>query len=157
MNKMKIEIRVYGTPAPGGSKKAFVIRGTNRAIVTEDCKRSKPWRETVKSACLEAYSKLTAEEKAQLPFRDVPVSIQVEFVMPRPGYHFGKKGLKSSAPRMHTKKPDATKLMRSTEDAIIDSRFFVADDSLFYSQTIVKLYEDQSLQPGAIIRIEELA
>jgi Holliday junction resolvase RusA-like endonuclease len=40
------------------------------------------------------------------------------FIMPRPKYHFNKKGLKPNAEYFHSKKPDKLKLARSTQDAL---------------------------------------
>ena len=43
---------VHGTPAPQGSKRAFVVG--NRARVVEDSKKSAPWRDSVAAAAIEA-------------------------------------------------------------------------------------------------------
>src|SRR4051812_36873903 len=98
-------LSVYGIPAPGGSKKAFVAHG--RVIVKDDCKRNGDWRSLVA---------FTARQK----FRGEPLAgalgVRVTFFMPRPKAHYRKNGdLKPNAPAHHTCKPDATKLWRSTE------------------------------------------
>jgi Holliday junction resolvase RusA-like endonuclease len=58
--------------------------------------------------------------------------------------------LKPNAPYYHTNAPDATKLIRSTEDAL--KKLVWQDDSQVCLQIISKTYEDK---PGALITIEE--
>lgn len=71
---------------------------------------------------------------------DGPCMLTVDFYMPRPKWHFGKSGLRSSAPRYPTTRPDATKLLRSTEDAM---RGIVwRDDSQVVRQNVCKWYAD---------------
>lgn len=45
MTPTRTKFFVAGVPAPGGSKKAFIVNG--RANVTDDCKRNAPWRNSV--------------------------------------------------------------------------------------------------------------
>jgi len=52
-----------------------------------------------------------------------PVDLRVDFFMPRPKSHYRLSGtgpLKDGAPVYHVQKPDATKLLRSVEDALND-------------------------------------
>lgn len=137
-----VRIWIPGIPQPGGSKKAFVIRGTNRAVVTEDCRRSKDWRAVVA---------LKATETIQSPF-DGAVTVTVQFLMLRPKSHFGKRGLLPSAPVHHTVRPDATKMWRATEDALKGIAW--RDDSQVVEQRISKRYAES---PGAWITIEPVA
>ena len=75
--------------------------------------------------------------------------------MPRPASHYGtKKGeryLKPNAPRFHTSKPDATKLLRCVEDAL--NGVLVKDDARIAEQSVRKVYGDR---PGAYILVERL-
>jgi len=75
-----VNFRVYGTPRPGGSKKAFVIPGINRACVTEDCKKSKDWRADVRHACQQAYTG---------PLLTGPLFLRIIFWIARPKGHYG--------------------------------------------------------------------
>jgi crossover junction endodeoxyribonuclease RusA len=152
MNKVRsFGFSVFGIPKPGGSKRAFVIPGKNganpRANVVEDCKKNKEWRESVKSAFLH----FNRHGECPLPYSG-PVEIRVCFMMPRPKSHYrtGKHAglLKESAPQYHTKKPDVTKLMRSTEDAL--TGLVWRDDSQIYKQEIKKIYAES---PGAFISV----
>lgn len=109
---------VPGEPAPGGSKKPFVYRdkvtGKHRASMAPDNKRTKPWMNTVSAHVRQQYrgELLTGE-----------VRCDFWFYMKRPKCHYrtGRNShlLKDSAPAVfHTVKPDRTKLIRSTEDAM---------------------------------------
>lgn len=141
---------VPGVPQPGGSKKAFVVRskatGQMRAVVTEDAKKNAPWRAVVALAAREAIFE---------PFVG-PVVVSFEFRMPRPqghyrtGRHAGE--LRDSAPVMHTNKPDRTKLMRSTEDALTGIAW--RDDTQVVDGATSKRYTNDG-RPGCLITITE--
>lgn len=143
-----VEFWVYDLPQPGGSKRAFVPKNGGRPVVVEDCKRNKTWRTEVKAAALKVApaSPLTG-----------PLLVEVTFFMPRPKGHFGTGKnadvLKLSAPDYHTSKPDATKLWRSTEDAL--TGILWGDDSQIAKQSIVKKYTNSG-RPGAFIRVRRL-
>jgi crossover junction endodeoxyribonuclease RusA len=134
---------VPGIPAPGGSKKAFVVAG--RARIVEDSKRNADWRASVA---------LTGSRAITEPLAG-PLSVDFEFVMPRPRSHFGSgknaERLKPSAPHWHTVKPDRTKLMRSTEDALTAIAW--RDDTQIVHGVTTKTYGDR---PGCYITIRRL-
>ena len=74
--------------------------------------------------------------------------------MPRPKSHFRANGLlKPTAPLYHTSKPDLTKLMRSTEDALTGICW--TDDSSIARQSPLKLYSNDGLT-GATIEVTTL-
>jgi crossover junction endodeoxyribonuclease RusA len=118
---MSLTINVVGTPAPQGSKRAFVVNG--RAVVTENSKRVKPWRQDVKAAALEALN-------GRPPITG-PVELTITFWMPRPRYHFrtGARAheLKPNAPTYVGNRPDLSKLIRSTEDALTEAAVYHDD------------------------------
>lgn len=138
-------ITVYGIPQPGGSKRAFVIPGTNRASVTDDNPKAKDWKTSVKWAAVESGMKPLAG----------PLELTIDFYFPRPKGHFGtgknENVLKASAPIFHTVKPDATKCTRSTEDALTGIAW--SDDTQVAVQTVSKRYVVPGELPGAVIRI----
>ena len=85
-----------------------------------------------------------------------PVELFIAFVMPRPKCHYGS-GKRSSvlrldAPSHHTVAPDATKLTRSTEDAL--KGVVWADDSQVVRQEVSKGYGPR---PGARIVVRKVA
>src|SRR4051812_40217078 len=107
-----IEIWVAGVPQPSGSKRGFFNPKLKRVLITDANKKAKPWM-----ACVSA----AASEKCK-EMLDGPLRVRFDFKFPRPKGHFGSGKnsgvLKSNAPTFHTVKPDATKVMRSTEDAL---------------------------------------
>jgi Holliday junction resolvase RusA-like endonuclease len=150
-----IAIRAYGIPRPGGSKRSFVpgLRQgmsfdprKHRPIIVDDCKKNKEWRQDVKDAA----DKVKPEQPLHGPLLVVCV-----FYMPRIKAHYrtGKNAglLRPDAPLLHTTKPDATKLWRSTEDAL--TGIIWRDDAQIAHQVIVKRYTSE--QPGAEIKIIE--
>ncbi|MFA6046499.1 MAG: RusA family crossover junction endodeoxyribonuclease [Phycisphaerales bacterium] len=142
MSENEITFQVHGVPAPGGSKRGFFSPKTKRVIITEDCKRSKPWRALVSSAALDAH---------QGEPLDGPLRLEVEFVLPRPKHHTGARGLKASAPHFHVIAPDSTKLLRSTEDALKGICWH--DDAQVAVQSVSKRYGPR---PGAVVRVSRL-
>lgn len=138
----EIVFQVHGVPAPGGSKRGFYSPKLKRVIITEDCKRSRPWRALVSDAALAVH---------QGPPLAGPLRLEVEFVLPRPKHHTGARGLKASAPHHHTSAPDATKLLRSTEDALKGIAW--TDDAQVAVQAVSKRYGER---PGALVRVSRL-
>lgn len=137
-------VRVEGyVPAPQGSKTAM----PNGAVV-EVCKRVKSWRAAVTDAAVKAGIR---------PFVG-PVEMRAVFVFPRPKSHFGTGAnadkLKSSAPYLHSIKPDISKLLRSTEDALTNIAY--TDDSRIAKTTALKRYASLGELPGALIVVQPL-
>ena len=124
---MKAEFYVHGTPAPQGSKKAFVRGG--RALLVDASSKTKPWREAVVSAAIDAGA-------ADLQM-DGPLFASCIFWFKRPKSHYrtGKNAhlLRDDAPEYVTTTPDIDKVLRSTYDGltqagvIADDRFIVAE------------------------------
>ncbi len=136
-----IEITVYGTPAPQGSKRFLGIKG-GRGILVESSKAVKPWREAVK------WAALTAKNGA--PPIPGPVRVEMIFTITKP----------KSAPKgrrtFPDKKPDLSKLVRSTEDALVDAGV-IQDDARIIDCLSSKVFPGEGASslatPGAVIRI----
>lgn len=113
-----LTIDVTGTPAPQGSKRAFVVNG--HAVMTESSTKVKPWRQDVVAAVLNTIANTPAFE----PYTG-PVRVDITFYLPRPRYHYrtGARAheLKDGAPTYVDKKPDKDKLERATCDALTSS------------------------------------
>ena len=125
-------IRVFGTPAPQGSK-----RHVGNGVMIESSKKVKPWREAVKWAALE-HRCVTI---------DGAVTIDLTFYLPRP------KTLPKCV--IHcTKKPDLDKLQRSTFDALKEAGVY-RDDSQVVSVNAAKVYATEEV-PGALIAIRQI-
>jgi Holliday junction resolvase RusA-like endonuclease len=138
-----ITIFVPGIAQPGGSKRAFYIPQLKRAVVTDANAKAKDWKSTVAVFARQAYSG---------PLLDGALNVTMVFHRPRPKGHYGKKGLKPSAPKHPTSKPDVLKLARSTEDAL--TGIIWRDDSATVVLTISKVYTEE--MPGATITIQPL-
>ena len=141
---MTVQFFVPGIPKPGGSKRAFINRKTGRAIVTEDCKGSKDWRTAVAFAADQAF---------QEPLTG-PLAALFEFLVLRPQGHFGTGKnadcVRQSAPPYPAVRPDLTKLIRSTEDAL--KAIAWVDDAQVVTQRAIKRYAQRA---GCLITIEQ--
>lgn len=135
-------IIVHGDPAPQGSKK-FVGVIAGRGMLVESSKRVKPWRQDV----------VAASQKAMQGFVmfDGPLRVKMVFTLPKP----------SSAPKRKrtwpNKKPDVSKLARSTEDALVTAGAIRDDARIVEYSRLAKVYpgEDQDAltSPGVLIEI----
>lgn len=113
---INLHFEVEGKASPSGSKKAFVNKYTGRISMVDTAKGKDSWQSWVRlKASQEA--KAAGVEPSRGPFQ-----LNVTFFFARPKSHFGagknSDKIKASAPVSHTQKPDVTKLMRCTEDAL---------------------------------------
>jgi len=139
-----LDIFVPGTPVAKGSKSAFYSKNLGRSVLYEtNAERQKPWASLIA---------LTAKEAIDGGPVDGPVSIDIEFGMPRPKNHFrtGKFAalLKDGAPAYHTKAPDLDKLVRCVLDALTGVAWH--DDSQVRHIIASKVY---SKAEGAAIKV----
>ena len=138
-------IRIYGDPAPQGSKSAFVRGG--RAVMVESSKKVKPWRDAVAAAVL----------RSNTPMLSDAVIARVTFLLKRPKSHFGtRKGqpyLRPDAPVFVPTTPDLDKLLRSTFDGMTDSGM-IADDRQVVIVHAQKRYCRPGEAPGALVHVE---
>jgi Holliday junction resolvase RusA-like endonuclease len=132
-----MEIRIYGDPAPQGSKRVF-----NGRIVEASGNKLKIWRKAIAAAC----QNLVSEEHSLLLG---PVRVEVEFYLPRPVSVTIKKRALPIVP------PDLDKLLRGLLDGIGQSEVIWGDDSQVVQIDAVKLYADET-QPGATVTIYAL-
>jgi Holliday junction resolvase RusA-like endonuclease len=77
-----------------------------------------------------------------------PLKVSLRFGLLRPKGHFGKRGLKPSAPQYPTVKPDVIKLARCVEDALNGLAW--KDDSQIVFEELGKVYAGS---PGVQIEI----
>lgn len=130
-----ISFSVLGTPAPQGSKRAFVVNG--RAVMVEASKRVIPWRDSVAAAGMQAMD-------GKRPI-DAPVIVGITFLMPRP------KTVKRKYP---TVAPDLDKLVRGCLDGLTAGGV-IADDARVVGIAAQKFYATEA--PGALIVVSEVA
>jgi len=136
-----INFVVYGSPAPQGSKK-FVGMVNGHGMMVESSKRVKPWRQDVKAAA-ETQRPVTGAI-------DGPLSVRMVFTLPKPA---------SSPKRRKTyamRKPDVSKLARSTEDALVDAGLIADDARIVQYERLAKVFpnEDPESLPSPGVRIE---
>jgi Holliday junction resolvase RusA-like endonuclease len=137
---------IPGTPATAGSKRGFVVPKTGRVVVTEDCRRSRPWRATVAGIAAGLFP--------DGPL-DGPLAVTFEFALARPKGHYrtGRNAhlVRPSAPAHPTSKPDTTKLVRAVEDALTSVAW--RDDAQVVEQRATKRY---ARAPGVRVTIRRL-
>jgi Holliday junction resolvase RusA-like endonuclease len=142
---MSLTILVYGEPAPQGSKK-FVGMVNGHGMLVESSKKVKPWRQDVVAAAKHAIG--------DAPPLDGAVVVSMVFTLPKP----------ASAPKRRrtwpNKKPDVSKLARSTEDALVTAGVLKDDARIVEYSRLAKVYpnedRDALASPGVRISIEVL-
>lgn len=151
-----LTITVLGIPGPQGSKsfkgmRASKVSGKAVPVLVESSAKVKPWRanvvEAAQAAVRAAYVGCLAN---RWPMFDGPVAVGMVFTLPAP-----KRMPKG---RTHPSvKPDISKLIRSTEDALTDARIWVDDALVVAYRDTAKTYPgghpDALAEPGAVIRI----
>lgn len=138
-----LSFEVRGTPAPQGSHRAFVNRRTGRAIVTDDSPATRPWRQDVRAAALDALGPGGPAVR--------PVVVVLAFRFDRPKGHHGRHGLLRSAPPEKLTKPDLDKLVRSTLDAL--TGLVWRDDSQVVGIDASKGWADDDHPAGATVDV----
>jgi len=141
-----MKFTAYGMPAPQGSKSFKGLRD-GHAILAESSKKVKPWRQRVKTAA--AFCK---GEGAPL---DGALICRMIFTMPKP----------KSAPKRRKVypigRPDLSKLVRSTEDAMTDAGLIADDARIVEYSRVAKVYpgeDDEALNmPGVVVTVQRLA
>lgn len=144
-----LRITVHGTPAAQGSK-----RHVGNGVMIEDSKRTKPWRDSVKSATEAAIAEWESEAEREWKPLDGPIRVTVAFRFPRPKKHYrtGRFAdvLRDDAPAYHSGSPDIDKCVRAVFDALTQAGAW-RDDSRVAMVFATKVYADR---PGCSIHIE---
>lgn len=131
-------MRIYGTPAPQGSKRHV---GGGRMI--EASLKIGPWREAIVSEAQRlGYAGLRFDEA---------LAVRITFYLRRPISHRGARGLRPSAPVWPATVPDLDKLVRSTLDGLTQAAV-ISDDSRVVIVHARKTYDDEQAT-GALIHI----
>lgn len=131
----RLELDVPGIPKPQGSKKHV-----GRGILIESCRDLKPWREAISAAAIAAGAVRASG----------PIVVRLEFRFDRPKSHYGKNGVKDSAPKTKTTKPDIDKLARAVLDALWPCW---GDDSQVVSLLATKVWTQGDDLPGVGITV----
>lgn len=159
ITEQEVHFIVRGTPAPGGSKTAYLNKstapGARQINVTEaGGKRTRLWRKFVSD---EARKYMGGRPWEMYP-KGMPLYLNIVFFMQRPKAHFKANGElrpERHNGEIHCKMPDLTKLVRSTEDALTGICW--QDDAQICMQEFTKMYQTWSEEglgaTGAIVRI----
>ena len=133
---------VLGTPAPQGSKRAFINPRTGKIGMKESSGKVEPWREAIVSEVLRHPEYERFEKR---------VHAVITFYFPSLKAHYRADGsLKSNSPLYVTTTPDIDKLLRSTFDGLTQSGLIV-DDKIICAVTADKRYTQGT--SGAIIEL----
>jgi crossover junction endodeoxyribonuclease RusA len=135
----RISFRVIGEPAPQGSK-----RHVGRGVMVESSKRVKPWREDVA-----ASARVAMHEHRCGPFCG-PVNLAAVFVLPRP-----KSLSRTKLALGPCRKPDLSKLLRATEDALVTAGLLEDDARIVSLDGTRKRFAEPGEALGAEIVIVE--
>jgi Holliday junction resolvase RusA-like endonuclease len=141
-----VRVTVFGKPAPAGSKRAFYNAKLGRALVVDANANARPWKDSVTSAAVEAM------DGARL--LEGPLFLRVAFYQPRPKGHFNSKGELNAVGRRTPypdKKPDCTKLVRGTEDAMTGVVY--RDDAQIVHQIVTKHYGEPARAEIQVVRL----
>jgi len=142
-----IEVEVPGLPRTAGSKRVFMVGKQGepkRPIVVDDSgKKGRDWRADVQHAILRRY---------QGPPLEGALEVSFVFTVPRPRSHFGRRGLRPTAPTYPIVRPDMSKFERAVEDAATGLLWY--DDAQIVSRAAMKRYGDQ---PGVLIFCRTMA
>jgi len=142
-----MRIVVHGMPAPQGSKSfkgLFTGKdGRQHAKLAESSKKVKPWRQDVVAAAIDVRN--------GAPALDGPLVARVVFTLPKP----------KSAPKRRRsypdKKPDLSKLLRSTEDALKTAGVIADDSRIIEFSRLAKVFPGEDPEalssPGCVIDI----
>lgn len=130
-----LKIRVYGVPAPQGSKKGFVVNGRVN-MVEQSHKKLKPWREEVSDCAAKVVD-------GRDPL-DGPLFVNIAFFMKRPA-----KPKFMDFPAVY---PDVDKLTRGVLDAL-KMGGAIADDSRVVACIATKAFADTPDDQGCEITI----
>lgn len=141
----EVTIQVFGVPAPQGSKKFVGLSKAGRGIMVESSAKVRPWRQDVVAAAID-----WREKNPWFQTFDCPVIVTMAFTLRKP----------LSAPKKrksHPKsKPDLSKLIRSTEDALTTAGIW-SDDARVVHLTALKTYPGEHSmaldRPGVLIYI----
>ena len=129
----RLTVTIPGIPVPQGSK-----RHVGNGVMIEANRRLAPWRADAIAAIQQAMG-------AGWTPLDVPVSMDVEFLFPRPKSHYGRRNgaayLKATAPGYKPSAPDLDKLLRATCDALTQAGAW-RDDALLADVIACKQYDD---------------
>ena len=135
-----LHLRIYGIPAPKGSKRFFRNAKTGKAIgVESNAPALGEWMQKI------AAEAIMCIREAGIRPPEPPYFVMLHFFLPRP--KSAKKGV-----RYHQKRPDLDKLARAVLDALTGPIW--SDDAQVSSLNLTKRYADALCVPGVYITVK---
>lgn len=132
-----ISFFIEGKPEPQGRPRFYPTAKGMRAV---DPPKSRAWKEDI------AYQAISHRNKVSAPFIEGPVSMSLEFVLPRS---------KSNKDKLHTIKPDLDNLQKAVKDGL--KGVFFKDDAQIVSMSVLrKRYISNGESPGVYVGIEPI-
>lgn len=148
---MTISFAAKGTPKGQPRARAYARNMGGKYVARMyDAGTADDWKDQIWVALHQELSRIDHEWTTT-----EPIDLAMVFLMPRPKSHFGKHGIKDSAPRAHTAKPDLDNLCKLVMDVVTRSAAVWADDSQAVSLVAEKRYANASEHPGCIVTISE--
>jgi crossover junction endodeoxyribonuclease RusA len=135
MNDVLVSFAVRGLPQVQGN-----LRAVGSRVFHKRSPELEAWRHAIATAASSAMG--------DRPPLDEAVSVDVIFRLPRPTGHFGKRGLRGSAPVFPVTRLDIDKLARSLLDAL--TGVAIRDDVLVVDLCALKRYGEV---PGCEVEI----
>ena len=136
-----IRFQVVGLPKPKGSMRFFPHKTTGKIYMKHDNPGTVSWAARVTEQAL--------AHRPRAGCWDGPCAVTLTFGLPRPKGHYGKSGLKPSAPKYPVTKPDLDKLSRNVKDAL--KHVVYRDDAQVVKEAQEKTYAEV---PGVIVQVE---
>ena len=146
-------ITILGEPKGQPRPRAYARKmGAKYVARVYDSDVADLWKHAVDLAIIAAL-----QNGQSLPDHGSPFKVRMMFVMPRPKSHRRSNGqLKPNAPKYHTQKPDSDNLAKLVLDRITRSGCIWSDDSQVCECEIVKLWQRDGGDSGAIITLQTL-
>lgn len=146
--KRIILFKVCGDPVAQGRPR-FASKGRGGKplpfVRTYDPKKSRDWKEDVRLQAITCQADTLLQGALKM---------NLTFILQRPKGHYGKKGLRPSAPFYHITKPDLDNMVKGIKDAL--SGVCYERDQQICELHADKEYTADGEAPGVTIRIEEL-
>lgn len=148
-----LHLIVLGVAQTKGSTRAFIPKGWKRPIITNDNPKNKSWQQLIAEGASRAIQALPAAERGPLL---AGVRLTIAFYLPTPKkYQTAKYQRPGAVLPPHTTKPDASKLLRSVEDALTKVAFH--DDAQVVELVVMKRYTPWNQTPRAEVWVEATA
>jgi Holliday junction resolvase RusA-like endonuclease len=146
---ISINTFIGGDPKGQPRPRAFARKmGSKHVARMYDSDVADRWKRAVD----DGIRQLVLSERISTP-TDAPISIMIAFFFARPKSHTGAKGLKPSAPRKHTQKPDIDNLIKLVADRITRNGRIWRDDAQIEIVTAMKFWSESEREAGCTITI----